>query len=101
MVRILMRWFPERTFVLAADGNYATHELAELAARTPRRLTFVSLFYANANLVETARRSTRARDAPGSRGRICPAPRKSSRPPSSGRGWRSPGTAGAGARSRS
>jgi hypothetical protein len=51
MVRILMRWFPERTFVLAADGNYATHELAELAARTPRRLTLVSLFYANAHLV--------------------------------------------------
>jgi len=51
MVRILMRWFPERTFVLAADGNYATHELAELAARAPRRLTLVSLFYANARLV--------------------------------------------------
>jgi DDE superfamily endonuclease len=51
MVRILMRWFPERTFVIAADGNYATHELAELAARTPRRLALVSLFYANARLV--------------------------------------------------
>src|SRR5262249_30251702 len=34
------------------DGNYATHELAELAARAPSRLTFVSLFYPNANLVE-------------------------------------------------
>jgi hypothetical protein len=42
MVRILMRWFPDRTFVVTADGNYATHELAELAARTPRRLTLVS-----------------------------------------------------------
>jgi hypothetical protein len=51
MVRILMRWFPARTFVLAADGNYATHELAELAARTPRRLALVSLFYAHAHLV--------------------------------------------------
>jgi hypothetical protein len=38
--------------VVTADGNYATHELAELAARTPKRLTFVSLFYPHANLVE-------------------------------------------------
>jgi hypothetical protein len=52
LVRVLMRWFPDRTWVVTADGNYATHELAELAARTPRRLTLVSLFYANANLVE-------------------------------------------------
>jgi hypothetical protein len=52
MVRILMRWFPDRTLIVTADGNYATHELAELAARAPRRLTLVSLFYANANLVE-------------------------------------------------
>jgi hypothetical protein len=52
MVRILMRWFPDRTFTLAADGNYATHELAELASRAPRRLNLVSLFYADANLVE-------------------------------------------------
>ena len=54
MVRVLMRWFPDRTFVATADGNYATHELAELAARNPRQLTLVSLFYANANLVEPA-----------------------------------------------
>jgi hypothetical protein len=47
-----MRWFPDRTFTLAADGNYATHELAELASRAPRRLELVSLFYADANLVE-------------------------------------------------
>ena len=52
LVRVLMRWFPDRTFVVTADGNYATHESAELAARTPKRLTFVSLFYPNANLVE-------------------------------------------------
>src|SRR3954465_2012191 len=52
MLRILMRWFPDRTFVCAADGNYAAHELAELAAAHPRRLTFVSKFYDNANLFE-------------------------------------------------
>jgi hypothetical protein len=52
LVRTLMRWFPDRTFIVTGDGNYATHELAELAARYPRRLTLVSPFYANANLVE-------------------------------------------------
>jgi hypothetical protein len=52
MVRILKRWFPDRTFVVTADGNYATHELAELAARTKRKWTLVSLFYPDANLVE-------------------------------------------------
>jgi hypothetical protein len=52
LVRILMRWFPDRTFVVTADGGYATHELAELAARSSRRLTLVSLFYPDANLVE-------------------------------------------------
>jgi hypothetical protein len=50
LVCALMRWFPDRQFVLAADGNYATHALAKLAARFPGRLTFVSKFYPNANL---------------------------------------------------
>jgi DDE superfamily endonuclease/Archaeal putative transposase ISC1217 len=52
MLRILIHWFPDRTFVCSADGNYAAHELAELAAAHPRRLTFVSKFYDNANLFE-------------------------------------------------
>jgi DDE superfamily endonuclease len=52
MLRILIRWFPDRTFVCSADGNYAAHELAEVAAANPRRLTFVSKFYADANLFE-------------------------------------------------
>jgi uncharacterized protein YerC len=52
MLRVLLRWFPDRTFVCTADGNYATHDLAELAARFPRRLTFVSRFYPNAHLVD-------------------------------------------------
>ena len=51
---VLLRWFPQRRFVLAADGNYATHELARLAARFGGRLTFVSKFYPNANLYKPA-----------------------------------------------
>jgi hypothetical protein len=52
MLRILIRWFPDRTFVCCADGNYAAHELAELAAANPQRLKFVSKFYPHANLFE-------------------------------------------------
>jgi len=52
MIRVLMRWFPDRPFVVTADGGYATHDLAELAVRSPRKLTLVSLFYPDANLVE-------------------------------------------------
>jgi hypothetical protein len=51
MLRVLLRWSPGRTFVCTADGNYATHEFSELAARYPGRLTFVSKFYPAANLV--------------------------------------------------
>jgi hypothetical protein len=50
LVCVLLRWFPRRRFILSADGNYATHELAQRAARCPGRLTFVSKFYPDANL---------------------------------------------------
>jgi DDE superfamily endonuclease/Archaeal putative transposase ISC1217 len=52
MLRILVRWFPDRQFICSADGNYATHELACLAREFPRRLTVVSKFYEDANLFE-------------------------------------------------
>jgi hypothetical protein len=52
MLRVLIRWFPERTFVCCADGNYAAHDLAELAAANPQQLKFVSKFYPHANLFE-------------------------------------------------
>jgi DDE superfamily endonuclease len=51
LLLVLLRWYPDRRFICTADGNYATHDLAELAARYTRRLTFVSKFYPNANLV--------------------------------------------------
>src|SRR5437763_4950114 len=52
MLRILIRWFPDRRFLCCADGNYAAHELAEVAAANPQRLTLVSKFYPHANLFE-------------------------------------------------
>jgi DDE superfamily endonuclease len=49
---VLLRWFPQRRFLLAGDGNYGTHELAGFAARRRGRLTLVSKFYPDARLYE-------------------------------------------------
>ncbi len=53
---LLLRWFRQRTFVLAADGDYAAHELVRFCARRRGqqrdRLHLVSKFYPDANLYE-------------------------------------------------
>src|SRR4051794_32037347 len=53
---LLLRWFRQRAFVLAGDGDYATHELARFSARRRGqqrgRLSLVSKFYPDANLYE-------------------------------------------------
>jgi hypothetical protein len=51
MLRVLMRWFPDRRFTCTGDGAYGSHAFASFAARHRRQLTLVSGFYANANLV--------------------------------------------------
>jgi hypothetical protein len=49
---LLLRWFGHRRFVLAADGDYASHELASFAARRRRQISLVSKFYPKAALYE-------------------------------------------------
>jgi hypothetical protein len=49
---VLLRWFPQRRFVLSGDGNYGSHELARFASRRHSRLTLVSKFYPDARLYE-------------------------------------------------
>jgi hypothetical protein len=61
---LLLRWFRQRRFVLAGDGDYASHELAGFCVqqrgqqlgrqrrRLNGRLHLVSKFYPDANLVE-------------------------------------------------
>ena len=82
LLRVLRRWFPDRQFVGAADGNYATHDLARLATRYPKRLTYVSHFSAAAALYEPPPRSLPAVSGPGARARRA----RSCRPPR--RWWR-------------
>jgi hypothetical protein len=76
MLRILIRWFPDRRFVCCADGNYAAHELAEVAAVHPQRLTLVSKFYPHANLFEPPPPVPGKRPAhrPRKKGKELPAP---------------------------
>jgi DDE superfamily endonuclease/putative transposase ISC1217 len=52
LLRLLLRWFPDRQFVLAGDQNYGSHEMARLAPRSQGRLHVVSKFYPDANLYE-------------------------------------------------
>jgi hypothetical protein len=54
LLRILLRWFPDRQFVFAGDAGYGSHEMAHFAAMTRGRLALVSKFPADANLYEPA-----------------------------------------------
>ncbi len=76
LLRVLLRWFPDRHFVCAADGNFATHDLARLAAHHPTRLTYLSHFYADANLYEPAPPvvGKKAAGRPRKKGRKLPGP---------------------------
>jgi hypothetical protein len=51
-VLVLRRWFPQREFILAADGGFASHEMTKGVDRLAGQTTYVSRFYANAGLYE-------------------------------------------------
>lgn len=50
MLAVLLRWFPQRHFVLSGDGNFNTHDLAHFCSRRAGRMTLVSRFFRDANL---------------------------------------------------
>jgi hypothetical protein len=52
LLRIVLRWFPDRQFVFAGDTGYGSHDQAAVAARPKGRLTLVSRYYPDANLYE-------------------------------------------------
>jgi hypothetical protein len=77
LLRVLLRWLPQRQFVCAADGNYATHDLARLARRYPSRLTYLSHFYADAALYDAPPRplpGAKRTGRPRLKGRRLPSP---------------------------
>jgi hypothetical protein len=52
LLRVLLRWFPDRQFVFAGDQGYGSHEMARLAGNSRGRLRLVSKFYPDARLYE-------------------------------------------------
>src|SRR3954469_9503351 len=52
LLRVLLRWFPDRRFSFAGDAGYGSHEVAHFASRTQGRLALVSKFYPDANRYE-------------------------------------------------
>lgn len=52
LLRILLRWFPDRRFTFAGDSGFGSHEMACLARHSGGRLTLVSKIGADANLYE-------------------------------------------------
>jgi hypothetical protein len=52
LVAVLLRWFPDRRFVLVGDAGYGTHEVARFCLARRDRLTLVSKLHPDANLFE-------------------------------------------------
>lgn len=52
LVAVLLRWHPERRFVLVGDSGYGTHEVARFCHARRGRLTLVSKLHPEANLFD-------------------------------------------------
>jgi hypothetical protein len=52
MLRLMLRWFPDRRFVFAGDGSYSTHDLVRAAEQSRGRLTMAGRFYPDAALYD-------------------------------------------------
>jgi hypothetical protein len=52
LVAVLLRWFPDRRFVLVGDAGYGTHEVARFCHARRERLSLVSKLHPQANLFE-------------------------------------------------
>ena len=52
LLRLLLRWFPERSFHFAGDAGYGSHDMADFARRSGGRLHLVSKFHPRANLYQ-------------------------------------------------
>jgi len=52
LLRLMLRWFPDRRFVFVGDSGYGTHETARFCHHRRDRLTLVSKLHPEANLFE-------------------------------------------------
>ena len=77
LVAVLLRWFPERRFVLVGDSGYGTHEVARFCHARRPRLTLVSKLHPEANLFEPPPPYT-GQGRPRVKGRALPKPSQAS-----------------------
>jgi hypothetical protein len=52
LLRLMLLWFPQRTFLFIGDSSYGTHEVARFVTRHRNRLTLISKLHPQANLFE-------------------------------------------------
>ncbi len=52
LLRVMLRWFPERRFVFVGDSGFGSHEMARFVHRHRVRLSLVSKLHPEANLFE-------------------------------------------------
>jgi hypothetical protein len=79
LLRLLRRWFPDRSFRFAGDAGYGSHDMADFAARSQGRLHLVSKFHPKANLYQPPPRvvGKKPNGRPARREPSCPRPRRS------------------------
>jgi DDE superfamily endonuclease len=78
LLRLLLRWFPGRSFRFAGDAGYGSHDMADFAARAGGRLHLVSKFHPKANLCRPPPRvvGKRPNGRPRTKGAKLPPPRQ-------------------------
>jgi DDE superfamily endonuclease len=77
LLRIVLRWLPQRPFVFAGDTGFGGHALAAFASRQAGRLSLVSRLVADANLYEPPPAAgTKARGRPRVKGAKQPTPQQ-------------------------
>jgi hypothetical protein len=78
LLRLMLLWFPQRTFLFIGDSGYGTHEVARFVHRHRRRLTLVSKLHPDANLFEPPP-PYRGKGRPRGKGPPLAKPRKAAR----------------------
>jgi DDE superfamily endonuclease len=74
LAAVLLRWFPDRRFVLTGDSGFGTHEVARFCRARAGRLTLISKLHPDANLFEPPP-PYRGKGRPRAKGAALPKPR--------------------------
>jgi len=75
LLRLMLVWLPDRSFLFVGDAGYGTHEVARFCHRHRQRLTLVSKLHPDANLFEPPPPYA-GKGRPRVKGRALPKPRE-------------------------